>query len=331
MKKRVDWIDIAKGLAIILMVIGHTIPNNHFMTLIFSFHMPLFIILSGFVYKPLKDKTELLTRLKKYIRKILFPYLITLFICSVIIFCKNYDWNFLNFISFVMKNLIWGNGVGYTFLGINFINIGPIWFLLTLFFAKIIFDLINYKFGHYDLHVNIIIFCFLLLCGIEIGLSIWLPQNFDLVFIFLFYLYIGYLFKQYYNKLNTNGTLLFVVAFMIWCICLGFNINIELAVRKYPYYILSVVESLCASYCVIELCKILCETKLIKNILMNIGRISLIILCVHSIECFLIDWRSLSINIYVAALLRTVIVVAVSFVYNEVGKRFKKIVCQIRG
>ena len=69
MIKRIDWIDIAKGLAIVLMVIGHTIPNNHFITLIFSFHMPLFIFLSGFVYKLPKDKCDLLTRLKKIYKK----------------------------------------------------------------------------------------------------------------------------------------------------------------------------------------------------------------------------------------------------------------------
>ena len=321
MIKRIDWIDIAKGLAIVLMVIGHTIPNNHFITLIFSFHMPLFIFLSGFVYKLPKDKCDLLTRLKKYIKKILFPYLIILFICSIIIFYKNYDWNFLNFINFFIKNLLWGNGTGYTFFGIDFVNIGPIWFLVTLFFSKIIFDLINYKFGYDDLKINIIIYCFLLLCGIEIGLSVWLPQNFDIVLVFLFYLYVGYLFKQYYDKIKINKTILFLVSFMIWGICLGFNLNIELAVRKYPFYILSVIESLCASYCIIELCKILCKTKFVKKTLMNIGKISIIILCVHSIECFLIDWKALPLNIYIVALFRTIVVVLISFLFYVIKKR----------
>lgn len=46
-KNRNYWLDIAKGIAIILMVIGHTpIPEkiSHF---IFAFHMPLFFIASG--------------------------------------------------------------------------------------------------------------------------------------------------------------------------------------------------------------------------------------------------------------------------------------------
>lgn len=49
------WLDIAKGIAIILMVAGHTsIPGvvSHF---IYAFHMPLFFIASGLVSNYEKD------------------------------------------------------------------------------------------------------------------------------------------------------------------------------------------------------------------------------------------------------------------------------------
>ncbi len=47
--KRLDFIDIAKGIGIILVVTGHLLPvaaGLH--VLIYSFHMPLFFFLSGF-------------------------------------------------------------------------------------------------------------------------------------------------------------------------------------------------------------------------------------------------------------------------------------------
>lgn len=47
-KKRLDWVDIAKGIAIILMVIGHEVENRSVYALIFSFHMPLFFIFADF-------------------------------------------------------------------------------------------------------------------------------------------------------------------------------------------------------------------------------------------------------------------------------------------
>ena len=41
-KKRIRWIDIAKGLTIILVIWGHTSVNQFWRGVIFSWHMPLF-------------------------------------------------------------------------------------------------------------------------------------------------------------------------------------------------------------------------------------------------------------------------------------------------
>jgi hypothetical protein len=51
--KRLDWIDIAKGIAIILVIVGHTVPNpSPLRHAIFSFHMPVFFILAGYTFRP---------------------------------------------------------------------------------------------------------------------------------------------------------------------------------------------------------------------------------------------------------------------------------------
>ena len=53
--KRIEWIDFAKGITIILTIVGHTVgtgKNGSILRgLIFSFHMPLFFILSATTYK----------------------------------------------------------------------------------------------------------------------------------------------------------------------------------------------------------------------------------------------------------------------------------------
>ena len=57
-EKREIFIDIAKGIAILLMIIGHVIKNFYAIRFIFSFHMPLFIITSGYFFKDRKLKEE---------------------------------------------------------------------------------------------------------------------------------------------------------------------------------------------------------------------------------------------------------------------------------
>ena len=48
-KKRLNYLDYAKGIGILLVVLGH-IYNNSVKLWIYSFHMPLFFIISGYLY-----------------------------------------------------------------------------------------------------------------------------------------------------------------------------------------------------------------------------------------------------------------------------------------
>lgn len=51
-KNRIEWVDIAKGIGIILVIVGHLLPSGSYVrTLIYAFHMPMFFILSGLIYK----------------------------------------------------------------------------------------------------------------------------------------------------------------------------------------------------------------------------------------------------------------------------------------
>lgn len=50
-RERVHYIDVARGIAIILMVLGHILEVETIgRELVFSFHMPLFLIVSGYFF-----------------------------------------------------------------------------------------------------------------------------------------------------------------------------------------------------------------------------------------------------------------------------------------
>lgn len=51
-KERIDEYDVAKGIGILLVILGHTLPLDSSLRLfIYAFHMPLFFFLSGLVMK----------------------------------------------------------------------------------------------------------------------------------------------------------------------------------------------------------------------------------------------------------------------------------------
>lgn len=80
-KERDKSIDIARGLAIILVVVGHSGINQYFWNLIYFFHMPLFFFISGCFFRPLQ-KFDLLT----YIRKLRWNELYKNFVIYSIVF-----------------------------------------------------------------------------------------------------------------------------------------------------------------------------------------------------------------------------------------------------
>lgn len=50
-KKREQWADILKGIGAILVVIGHLVLyEGNAKVYIYSFHMPLFFFISGYLY-----------------------------------------------------------------------------------------------------------------------------------------------------------------------------------------------------------------------------------------------------------------------------------------
>lgn len=327
MKKRIDWIDVAKGVLIILVIIGHSIKyNSDLYRFILSFHMPLFIILSGITYKIPNSKNQIKLNIIKYIKRLFIPYVFTLFITLLLHEFLNNNLNsFLSFLVYFLKTLFGGFGVNHTFLGYSFRSVGPIWFLITIFISKIIFDLLNYKFKNKNLDFNIVIYCFMALAAIKISMISWLPLNLDLVPIFLFYLYVGFLLKQFANKLKKYNIIIFVISFAIWGVCLGLNINIELVYRLYPIGILSVIESLCASYCIIELCKMISKNKILNKIFTSIGKISLIVLCINSIDMEGLNIWHLDINSYIFALIRTIVTLLISFVFVFIKNKILKL------
>ena len=66
----ISWVEIAKGIGIVAVVIGHvpSAPMNHY---IFLFHMPLFFLLSGYVFRSMDS----LTLFNRRLRSLMLPYL----------------------------------------------------------------------------------------------------------------------------------------------------------------------------------------------------------------------------------------------------------------
>ena len=131
---RIEWIDSAKGLGIILVVLGHTwdIPNWLYCG-IYAFHMPLFFMLSG-----LTCKFEKQVSAKEYLLKLWKAYIIPYFLLAGINLVLQSLWMlYLGELTWqtVIKYL---GGILYCYANTTWMpNCSPIWFLPGIFLAKL--------------------------------------------------------------------------------------------------------------------------------------------------------------------------------------------------
>lgn len=69
-KERIIWIDYCKVFAIFCVILGHMSINHYALDYIFSFHMPLFFFISGYLYHYKGN----FSFFKKDVKSVLLPY-----------------------------------------------------------------------------------------------------------------------------------------------------------------------------------------------------------------------------------------------------------------
>ncbi|NDV96332.1 hypothetical protein D0T84_15625 [Dysgonomonas sp. 521] len=142
-KVRLHWIDYAKLIGVWLVAINHVnMDSPALIDWILSFHMPLFFMLSGFVDK---GKASVSDTIKKSAKSLLIPYfwfyIISYVWWLVVTFRRHpelYSHDFMG--GFVKPMIGMLLGEGYHSAISTMINV-PLWFLVGLFFCRVIFYL----------------------------------------------------------------------------------------------------------------------------------------------------------------------------------------------
>lgn len=75
--KRENWLDVAKGIGIILVIIGHSGAPRAIVKFIYGFHMPLFFIIAGYLYDAEKWKSRgIKSLIHKRFNNYILPYFV---------------------------------------------------------------------------------------------------------------------------------------------------------------------------------------------------------------------------------------------------------------
>lgn len=287
--ERKKWADIAKAIAIIAVLVGHTsgIPGI-LSRMIFTFHMPLFFIFSGYF---LKRPNDTKSAVKKDARALLTPYIVTCVLTIVLAILRAiiFQQDVLNVAKEWLLASIYGSGglIPTWWIGTRWI--GAIWFLLALFFARY-FIYYTERFGKYQ-GIAVMLIAYVGYVTTELT---WLPFSIQAGMTATMYLYIGKIIRDtdaFNATYVSKNKAIYMGAVVVWIFCIKYCGALYMVNNTYGNGFLDVIGSICATFCIVWVSMFVERyVSIIGKILSWIGKLTLPILCAHILELNLFPW-----------------------------------------
>lgn len=275
-------ISIIKGLGIILMVIGHT--NSPFRDFIYLFHMPLFYMISGFLFDPNKiydKKTFLLKRLRRLYIPFILWNISFIFLHNILYKYGIYSTQYVGFEEYMFHvfKVILFTGTEPIF--------DPLWFLKSLFIGNIFILLIFFVVSRLKLQekelcmLRLMIFISALLVGFIIKkIEGYFFYDLHRELITMFLIYLGFVTAKYQDRFLLPNLRLSVLCFIILLICsLYFTFSLSGAIIVNP--IILTIISVVGFYMIYTFSYYILRLKKISSALIYIGQHTMSILILH--------------------------------------------------
>ena len=299
MERKIDTnrknnIDIAKGILILLVVIGHSIKVNYgFGTfadkVIYSFHMPAFFIISGFLMFKTIGNNEIIWTLKKSVQRV-FP---------IIIFGSLYY--LFSYFSYQSNGFscLDGYSNNYSFLGYWFRFMFPsgmgdsLWFIWTLMWCGSIIAVFRLLSKKYNFERKYEIFAYLFICAVICCVKINSNNSFgveEIQWVLPFFL-CGYLISMNIDSLKKISMYVLVImsiGFIYLCTLSGFganpnstNASVWLWNMSLSDSIIRIASVMCGTALIVLLSNAVTKIKYVETFLSYCGKKSLVIYVVH--------------------------------------------------
>jgi fucose 4-O-acetylase-like acetyltransferase len=289
MSKRIEYLDIAKGIGILLVVLGHNdfeVISLFVQRLIYSFHMPLFFFLSGYF---INTGTPFIDFVKKRFNALIKPYLFTIFL----IYFTSISFEKMGFNTAITRTIksLYGSG--------HYLDWVQLWFLPHLFvvslyaflFIAVVSKLRNRWVTWGILLVTLAIAVPFLNAFFPFPISILgkgyelfgLPFSLDLVLVTGFFFILGNEVRQVTTEKTFDSWLLLAATGgIVLLLNILFPYEIDFNVRQYDSFLVNTTEAILGILFILALARQLeLHTTRLASFFKYLGNISLIILLFH--------------------------------------------------
>ena len=254
-KTRIAWIDIVRGIGIFLVILGHTYRSNQVLNWIVSFHMPLFFILSGWLRgcnrKPFEWKTFILKKIQAFLVPLAIFQSVTYLYWLVI------ESRFREF------------------------DFGPMWFLIALFVAEVVSELIVDFSGFLGAAIAAVVSVvglYLTSMIVEPAtLLAWFPRCMGATLFFLIGVLVSKFIPVSKVTLDNKSRILVPIMAVGGVLLSQINGRVDLYFLLFGNYFIYIMAALVGSAFIYCLAMQIRENRFLEHI----GRYSIIILCTH--------------------------------------------------
>ncbi len=262
--QRIEFLDLAKGFCILIVVFLHADISSSLLT---PLYLPLFFILSGFFFK---DYDSFLNFLVKKVNQLIIPLLFFFAIGIFVRVCTNPHIS----IIYLLKQ---------PFVEPTLTN-EPIWFLICLFWVNLFYYFMHRK----DNNIGLMVICIGLgIVGYLLDYySIYLPLFLGPAFSSTPFFFVGVmlsktplLYKNHHEKVIFVTAVIVLIAVITYCI----TVDIPLIVFKDNRYVGNYPEIIIVSVLMVICFLILCKAVKWLPIISYFGRYSIIVLGVHNL------------------------------------------------
>ncbi|MCC8142011.1 MAG: acyltransferase family protein [Lachnospiraceae bacterium] len=283
--RRLGYIDALKGFGIILMVLGHMhFGHNALHQYIFGFHMPLFFLVSGYLYKTPKN---LVDSIRQKMKGLLVPYFIL---------------GLGYYLFWMFRHLHTGDSLFAPLKAVLWVTVdglpveSALWFLMVMFWAWLIYALIDRFIKDIWTKTFIIILISVLGCVWCYVLPFRLPWGLQDAFAVQMFFLAGEAYRRLENRRggfirswknvpDIRKICFLIVGILIDALFICENGFVNIRLGQWPGFILTYVNAILAVWLWMELIRCLMKNRTLRAmpgaIFERIGKFSIVWLCIN--------------------------------------------------
>ncbi|MGG0308383.1 acyltransferase family protein [Priestia megaterium] len=308
MEKRNKLIDIMKGAGIICVVFGHLNVEilHHYL---FWFHMPLYFMISGYLYKGINNKHTLNDWAIRKCKRLLVPYLSFGIVILAIVIAQE---NTLAIIPEYIKTIVIGGRSLVYFYGV-------FWFVTCLLVTQIVFAYITTYIRSNAIIISIVAILYIIAHLYSLSQpTIKILWSVDTTMISIVYYSIGYYSKNIVDKIRLPHVVISLIVIGSLVILERSNIiiyNLDLKGNVYDHFLLDLLVPITCAVLVICISKWF-EGKYIDYLLRDLGRSSMTIMYLH-LSVMILTKEYFQLNIIIVGLLSLLIPFGIHFILEQ--------------